>query len=173
MHGFARSQQITSLEALWCQPQKSTKIHTKQDPQCFTPCRIIFVLQVNTYLYFSVYSYLKIFRVTLCIMVTPILDSRTLTGAAFLMPVPKINSQAYCSSKSPPKASTSLPSESELRSQRHMRGRSDVIFRHISGSHMQCVLFLNARLSLTLQRMPHPQGYPPWYRYIICQFAGR
>lgn len=40
-------------------------------------------------------EYVKILRVTLCIMVTPILDSLTLTGAAFLMPVLKMSSQAY------------------------------------------------------------------------------
>lgn len=46
------------------------------------------------------YSYLKILRVTLCMVVTPILDSLTLTGAAFLMLVPKMSSQANCSSES-------------------------------------------------------------------------
>lgn len=102
------------------------------------------------------YSYPKILRVTLG-MVTPIF--LTLTGAAFLMLAPTISNQAYCSLESPAKAFTSLASESELRSQRHMLGRSDVIFRHISGSHMQWVLFLNARLRLTLRRIPHSQGY--------------
>lgn len=41
-------------------------------------------------------EYVKILRVNLCVMVTPILDSLTLTGAAFLVPVPKMSSsQAY------------------------------------------------------------------------------
>lgn len=111
--------------------------------------------------------------VTLCIVVTPILDSPTLT-AAFSHPSTLRGAAKRIVPRNPQQKPSPHSSLSQSCGSSYIcGGQSDVIVRHISGSHMQHSLVLNARLSLTLQRIPHSQDYVcPWYSHIIRLLAG-